>query len=529
VNYLSVVYLFLFLPLTVLMYHIAKKKCKWLVLLLASYIFFFLISGKLIIFLFLTTLSIYVFGRLISKTDNDCLKYLEENPETDKKSIKEKFKKKKKRLLLSAILIQVIILFIYKYLPFFTVNINSLLKCMHISFEFKVLKLIAPIGVSFYTLEAISYLADVYNKKIDADKNLGRLALYLAFFPGIMEGPIARYNETAEDLYEGKPITFKNMCFGGQRILWGILKKFVVADRLNALVKVVFDGGKLLDGGLVLFGAICYTVMLYMEFSGTMDVIIGSGEIFGIKLPENFKRPFFSKNISEFWTRWHITLGTWFKDYIFYPVSLSKKMKKLTINARKKLGNHYGPLLAGSIALLSVWLLNGLWHGAGWNYIFFGLYHFTLILLGNIFEPYIRDICQKLKINRNNIIYRILQSIKLFILIVIGEMFFRAHGLQQGLTMFKTIFTSFTLKSFFDGKFLTLGVDTADFIIVIVSIIIVIIIGLLQEKGLNIRESVAKLPIVPRWIIYFALIMFIIIFGAYGPGYTPIDPIYASF
>lgn len=528
-NYLSVVYLFLFLPLTVLIYHIAKKKCKWLVLLLASYIFFFLISGKLIIFLFLTTLSIYVFGRLIAKTDNDCLNFIENNPESDKKCVKEQFKKKRKRLLVVAILIQVIVLFIYKYLPFFTININHLLKLVNISFEFKILKLLAPIGVSFYTLEAISYLADVYNKKIEADKNLGRLALYLAFFPGIMEGPIARYNDVAEDLYSGKEITFKNICFGGQRILWGILKKFVVADRLNALVKVVFDGGKLLDGGLVLFGAICYTIMLYMEFSGTMDVIIGSGEIFGIKLPENFRQPFFSKNISEFWTRWHITLGTWFKDYIFYPVSLSKKMKKLTISARKKLGNHYGPLLAGSIALLSVWLLNGLWHGAGWNYIFFGLYHFTLILLGNIFEPYIRNICSKLNINRNNIFYRIFVFFKLFILIVIGEMFFRAHGLAEGINMFKAIFTTFTLQSFFNGKFLTLGVDGADFIIIIVSIIIVFIVGLLKEKNINIRESIAGLPIVPRWIIYFALIMFIIIFGAYGPGYTPIDPIYASF
>ncbi len=528
-NYLSVVYLFLFLPLTVLIYHIAKKKCKWLVLLLASYIFFFLISGKLIIFLIFTTLSIYIFGRLIAKTDDDYTKFLENNPETDKKLVKEKFKKKKKRLLIGAILIQVIILFIYKYLPFFTINLNNLLKLINVSIEFKVLKLLAPIGVSFYTLEAISYLADVYNKKIEADKNLGRLALYLAFFPGIMEGPIARYNDTAEDLYSGKKITFNNICFGGQRILWGILKKFIVADRLNAFVKVVFDGGKVLDGGLVLFGAICYTIMLYMEFSGTMDVIIGSGEIFDIKLPENFRQPFFSKNISEFWTRWHITLGTWFKDYIFYPVSLSKKMKKLTINARKKLGNHYGPLLAGSIALLTVWLLNGLWHGAGWNYIFFGLYHFTLILLGNIFEPYIRNICTKLNINRNNIFYRALEFIKLFFLIVIGEMFFRAHGLKQGLTMFKTIFTSFTLESFINGKFLEFGIDRADFIIIIISLIIVFIIGLLKEKGINIRERVARLPIIPRWIIYFALIMFIIIFGAYGPGYTPIDPIYASF
>jgi len=529
VNYLSVVYLFFFLPLTVLIYHIAKKKCKWLVLLLASYIFFFLISGKLIIFLLFTTASIYFFGRKFEKIDTESEEFFAKNIVEDKKKVKEAFKKKKKRFLLLAILMQVIILFIYKYLPFFTVNINSLLKIINIPFEFKLFKLIAPIGVSFYTLAAISYLVDVYHKKIDADHKITRLALYLAFFPGIMEGPIARYNDTAEDLYSGKEITFQNICFGCQRILWGILKKFVVADRLNAFVKVVFDGVEVLDGGLVLFGAICYTIMLYMEFSGTMDVIIGSGEIFGIKLPENFRQPFFSKTISEFWTRWHITLGTWFKDYIFYPVSLSKKMKKLTIVTRKKLGNHFGPLLTGSVALLSVWLLNGLWHGAGWNYIAFGLYHFILILLGNITEPFIRDLCLKLHINRNSIIYRLVEFIKLFILIVFGELIFRANTFTQALNMIKTIFTSFTFESFINGKFLTFGVDGNDFIIIIVSIIIVFIIGLLREKGLNIREKIASYNIVFRWVIYFALIMFIIIFGAYGPGYTPIDPIYANF
>lgn len=528
-NYLSVVYLFLFLPLTVLIYHIAKKKCKWLVLLLASYIFFFLISGKLLIFLLFTTLSIYFFGKKLESIDTKCEEYFAQNLTLDKKQIKEQFKKKKKRILFIAIIMQVIILFVYKYLPFFTININSLLKLININFEFKVLKLIAPIGISFYTLEAISYLVDVYHKKIDADHKITRLALYLAFFPGIMEGPIARYSDTAEELYSGKPLTFQNVCFGGQRILWGILKKFVVADRLNAFVKVVFDGAELLDGGLVFFGAICYTIMLYMEFSGTMDVIIGSGEIFGIKLPENFHEPFFSKTISEFWTRWHITLGTWFKDYIFYPVSLSKKMKKLTIVARKKLGNHYGPLLAGSIALLSVWLLNGLWHGAGWNYIAFGLYHFTLILLGSIFEPFIRDWCNKLHINRNNIFYRFLEFIKLFILIVFGELIFRASSLTKALSMIKTIFTSFTLDNFINGKFLTFGVDGYDFIIIIVSLIIVFIIGILREKNINIREQVAKFNIFIRWTLYFALIMFIIIFGAYGPGYAPIDPIYANF
>ena len=143
----------------------------------------------------------------------------------------------------------------------------------------------------------------------------------------------------------------------------------------------------LYDGFVNALAMVCYTLQLYMDFSGTMDVVIGSAQIFGIKMPENFQRPFFSVTISEFWKRWHITLGTWFKDYIFYPVTMSKPMKHMTSKARKKLGNHYGPLIAGGVSLFCVWICNGIWHGAGWHYIFFGMYHFALILGGNMLEP----------------------------------------------------------------------------------------------------------------------------------------------
>lgn len=246
-------------------------------------------------------------------------------------------------------------------------------------------------------------------------------------------------------------------------------------------------------------------------------------------LPENFRQPFFAKNISEFWMRWHITLGAWFKDYIFYPVSLSKKMKKFTIKARKILGNYFGPIMVGSVALFAVWSLNGLWHGAGWNYIFFGMYHFVLIVLGSFLEPGVRKLCHKLHINRDNLLYRFMQFSKLFILVVIGELFFRANTLKEGFRLFGNIINNFTLNSFFNNEFLKLGLDRADYVIIIITLIIIFVIGLLKEKGVNIRESIASKNIVIRWVIYFSLIMFIIIFGAYGPGYAPVDPIYANF
>ena len=154
------------------------------------------------------------------------------------------------------------------------------------------------------------------------------------------------------------------------------------------------------DGLVIAVAAVCYTIQLYMDFSGTMDLAVGAGRIFGFQIPENFQRPFFSRSIPEFWQRWHISLGTWFKDYIFYPVSLSGPLKKLTSNARKKLGNHFGPLCASAIALFCVWFSNGLWHGAAWTYIFFGLYHFFFILCGNLFDPLTKWTTGKLHINR---------------------------------------------------------------------------------------------------------------------------------
>lgn len=526
-SYLSNTYLFLILPFIVVVYSIFLKKYRWVCLLVASYAFFFIISGKLLLCLLFTTIHCFLYGLVIKKYDADCA-LEQEKKDIDKKEVKQKFKLKKKRVLVISILIQVAILFAYKYMPFFLGNINSIFAWFGSDYQFKISKIIAPIGLSFYTLEALSYMIDVFTGKIEAETKVYKLALFLSFFPQTMEGPIARYDKDSS-LFEGNNITYKNLCFGLQRMVWGSFKKIVIADRLNPIVKCVFATGSSYSGFVVLFGAISYTIMLYMEFSGTMDVIIGSAEIFGVKLPENFRQPFFSKNISEFWARWHITLGAWFKDYIFYPVSLAKKMKSLTVKARHKLGNHFGPLLTGSIALSAVWLLNGLWHGAGWNYIFFGVYHLFLIILGNLFEPYMKKLSDKFHIDRTKKLYRAFQFVKLFLLVVVGELFFRAVTLSDGFRLFFSIFKGFTLKNFFDGTLMNLGLDGYDFVVLGISILVVFVMSLLKEKDIDVREKVSNMNIVARWILYLSLIMFVVIFGAYGPGYQAIDPIYANY
>ena len=187
-----------------------------------------------------------------------------------------------------------------------------------------------PSVFRFYTLQAAGYLIDVYRGTVRADRNLGRLALFLGFFPQIMEGPICRYDQTAHALWEGRPLCWQNITFGMQRILFGFFKKIVIADRLNILIQNVFAEHIQYDGGVIALAMVCYTCQLYMEFSGTMDVVIGSAEMFGVRLPENFRQPFFAQSIQEFWMRWHITLGAWLRDYVFYPLSLSGPLKKLT-------------------------------------------------------------------------------------------------------------------------------------------------------------------------------------------------------
>lgn len=528
-SYYSLTFFLVFLPILMLIYNLFKAKKRWLVLLIASYIFFFLLSGKLIVYLLASTIIIYYTGLWLKKINNQTEIAITNLEKEEKKKIKEKFNKKKHHILIITLLIHIGILVFLKYSPFFATNINSLFKLFNLNCHIPVPKFFLPIGISFYTLQAISYTLDVYRGSIEADNKLGRLALYMAFFPQIMEGPICRYSETAEQLYAGNPITYHNFTFGFQRIFYGILKKCVIADRLNPLITNIFTNYGEFNGGIIALGAIAYTIQLYMEFSGTMDIVIGVAEIFNIKLPENFKRPFFSKTISEFWKRWHITLGAWFKDYIFYPISVSKPFRKFTLIARKKLGNYYGPVLAGIIALFTVWLLNGFWHGVGWQYILFGLYHFILILIGSLLSPLIKKITDKLHINRNSKIYHFLEIIKVCLFVFIGELIFRAEGLKACTTMLQSLFTNFSFVSFKDGTFLKLGIDVFDFIIVGITLLIIFVISLLEEKEINIRESIAKLNIIIRWTIYYIFILYIIIFGAYGAGYIPVDPIYANF
>lgn len=496
-SYHLLTYSMLFLPLVIVLYQICPKKYRFLVMLSADYIFFCMISGRLIVWLIAATLVSYGTGLWL---DHISAKYAD---------MEAKKLTGKKRLVLGCGIVLVLgALLGLKYLRIF-------------GFSFAV-----PIGISYYTLQAISYMTDVYRKTILAEKNVLKIALYLSFFPQIMEGPISRFTETADRLYAGEGITFHNLAYGYQRILWGLFKKMLIADRLAPLVSKVFNGYENLDGAAICIGVIAYTMQLYMEFSGCMDIIMGTGEIFGVKLPENFRQPFFAKDAGDFWHRWHITLGTWLKDYVFYPISLAKPIKKLAKKVKKSAGINVSKFVAPSIALFFVWLTNGIWHGPKLTYLFYGMYYFVLIFIENITEQPIKRLQNRLHICQEKPGFKIVRFVKMFIIVNIGELFFRADSLADGFGMFFGMISDFHIRALAETNF---GIDPYDIVLALICIFIVFIVDMIHEQGVSIRNYISSRRLPVRWCFWYAMIIMVIVFGAYGAGYSIVDMIYAAY
>ena len=522
------IYGFVFLPLCLAVYQLAPRKWRRRVLIAFSYLFFWLLSGRLIVYLLGATVFVHCIGiwlEWLRAGQNEEVSAAERG---EKKRIKAIYQKKSRYVLAFGVLMLLGSLAYLKYYNFFVSNVNGIFGSV-LPFTLPEKKILMPVGISFYTLQAIGYMADVYWGKIRAEGNLEKTALFLSFFPQIMEGPICRYQDTSDTLYEGNPLEMENLKKGYIRIFWGLFKKRIIADRLAIAVGMIFDNYTSYSGAVIAIGAVSYTVQLYMEFSGCMDIIIGSGELFGIRLPENFRQPFCAQSAAEFWRRWHITLGTWFKTYIFYPVSMSSLVKKWNQYSRKHLGKYAAMLGTSAFALFPVWLCNGLWHGARWSYIFYGMYYFTLILLGIAVEPVRDRLLEFLHIGQQSAGLKMLLITKTWLIIFIGELFFRADGLRAGLHMFRSMFRDFDLRIFTDGSLLNLGMSRADIIAVFAGCIVVAAVGAIKERGTSVRKSILQKPTVIRWGICYALMLAVIVVSAYGDGYQAVDMIYAGF
>ena len=528
-SYTGYLYLFVFLELSYLFYIAVPLKYRWIELLVVSLVFYFFSSKWLVLFMVLCGFIVYFAGLFLNKINDGFSMARKALPKEERKDFKALINWQKRAVVTVAVLAIFGILIYLKYYNFLLGSLTGAMKFFGFSAPFKHLKLILPLGISYYTLMAASYIIDVYRGKYRAETNPFKIILFLCFFPHITEGPIGRYDLLGPQLIEGHRASYKNFTYGTQLILWGLFKKIVIADRAASMVSTVFKNYTDYSGVVVLLAAVMFTVQIYAEFSGCIDVVTGSAQLFGISLQSNFERPFFSKSINEFWRRWHITLGAWLRDYVFYAVSLSKPFMNLSKWAKKHFSEYYAAMIPALFALFFVWFGNGFWHGAGEKYILYGLYYYFIMALGMIMEPLFVKFFSTTGLKRDGRLMNCLKTVRTIMLVVIGMLMFRATSMKAFYAMFGSIFKGFSFEPIINGAIFKLGTDAHDYLIIAVGVVVMLIVGLLKERGHSIRAEVASMNLALRWVIYLALILSIIIFGAYGTGYGQVDPIYAQF
>lgn len=516
----TTVMFFLFLLVGIIVYYALPKKIQWAWLLIMSYAYYFTFSIKTSLFMVFTTIVVYAGGRWLDKVNTESEAYLSEHKKDmsrdEKKEYKAAVKKKKRRIAALIIVIAFGVLAAVKYCNFAIENVNAILSLTGSSKTISFLDIALPIGISFYTFQSVSYVIDVYQGKYRSENNIFKFALFVSFFPQLLQGPIGRFDKLGHQFYEGHSFDLKTVQFGLQRIGWGIAKKVILADRTAPLVNNVFNNFEMYTGFHYIMAVLMYSVQLYMDFSGGIDIVVGVAQMFGITMDENFRQPYFSKSIGEFWRRWHITLGTWMKDYIFYPLSLSSAMHKFGKWSKKHFGNTFGKTLPVCFSNILIFFIVGIWHGAAWKYIMYGLYNGFIIAFSNLCEPLYHKGIEMCHINPHGRPWMVFQIIRTFILVNIGWYFDMATGLRSALVMMKYSIAGLSTSQLTDGSLFTMGMQLRDYIIVIAGCIVVFIISILKEKHISIRESIAAKPIAVRWLIYYAFIAAILIWGYTG-------------
>ena len=400
------------------------------------------------------------------------------------------------------------------------------MKCYSL-YEWK-FNYIVPLGISYYTFSAIGYLADVYWGKDTAECNFFKLALFLLFFPKILQGPIARHRNLGRQLVEGHAFDYKEFCFGMQLAIWGYFKKMVIADRISIFTDSVYSKYSSFGGAIIVFSTVLAAVQLYCDFSGCIDIAAGVSQMFGIKLEKNFDHPFFSHTVSEFWRRWHITLGTWFKDYIYMPLVVSPRLIRLSGKVRKRFGKRPGKAVMTIIPLAVVWILTGLWHGTGANYLVWGAYWGILIILSTVFAPEIKKAATYFHINTDSTSWKCIQVVRTFLLFCIGRLITIPGDLAVTGQLFKSIFTEPQLWQLFDDTLYAQGLEWKEFVLMLLMIGILWFISLQQRKG-SIREKIAGWNLIVRCFFYASAVIFILIFGIYGPSYDTSGFVYMNY
>lgn len=484
-----------FFPVVTLIYFLVPKKLRYLWLLAASYYFYMCWNIKYATLLFFSTFTTWAAGMLVQRV---------------------KKQKAKKLTVAGCVLVNLGILFVFKYFNFFQDTCNRILGKLNLQIWERSFDILLPVGISFYTFQALGYIIDVYREKVEPEKNLLRYALFVSFFPQLVAGPIERSENLLKqmrNIEHQKLWNYERVTRGLTLMVWGLFVKMVIADRVAILVNTVFDGFYMYGTIGLMAGAIGFALQIYCDFMGYSTIAIGSARVMGFELMENFDTPYLSRSVGEFWRRWHISLSTWFRDYVYIPLGGNRCSKS------RKYWN-----------LMITMGVSGLWHGANWTYVAWGLLHGVYQVVGDMTRKLRGKLYTGLQVKTESFSFKLAQIVSTFLLVDFAWIFFRADSIGVALDYYRRIFTKWDPWSLFNGEIYTLGLDRFEFNILVVSVVALFLVELLRYvKKETITDFLEKQCIWFRWGVIFVLIAAILVYGVYGIKFESSQFIYFQF
>ena len=502
-------------------YYLVPRRMRWGLLLAVSLGFYASRAAVGLPFILLTALSVYACALRIGRIAACCEAQIRETRPVpaEKKRLRAAAGKRKKRWLLAALLLNFAVLAVLKYT-------DDLRGWVGLS----PLGLLLPLGISFYTFQSTGYLLDVYHGKTAPERNPAKFLLFVSFFPQLIQGPIGRYDDLAPQLTEAHDFDPDAIRRGTVLLFWGLLKKLVIADRALPLVDAVFSAkaGEM-GGAAALVGVLAYSLQQYCDFSGGIDLVTGIAELFGIRLAPNFRRPYFSVSLADFWRRWHISLGAWMRDYVFYPFALSAPMTRLGKAVKKRLGNEAARTLPAALGNLLVFLLVGVWHGASAHYLLWGLYNGAVLAVSALLDPAFRRFDEAHPRLTSGAGFRVFRVLRTFVIVNIGWFFDRCARAGDALRMMGSVLSCFRPEQLTPEWFARCGLPAADAAVLGVFTLLLFAVSLAQERGVSVRDSLLRLRLPLRWALLYALILSVLVFGVWGSGFSEAGFIYYQF
>ena len=480
----------LFFPVVTLLYFVIPVRWRHYWLLAASYYFYMCWSPKYALLMLFSTVVTWLGGCVIAGSGRDFTR---------------------KAALIAVLVANLGVLAVFKYATFFFENLARVLGLAGVRFTVPTISLLLPVGISFYTFQALGYTIDVYRGDIDAEPDFFRYALFVSFFPQLVAGPIERSGSLLRQLRADQRFDGQRVRAGLARMAWGLFIKMVIADRLAFFVDTVFNDPAGQPGSAVALSSVLFTFQIYCDFGGYSNIAIGAAQVMGVTLMENFRQPFLAPSVRDFWHRWHISLSSWFRDYLYIPLGGSRKGK-----GRAILNN------------LVVFLVSGLWHGAAWHYVAWGGLHGLYLTAGRLTIGARRRLWSALHIREDGALRRVCGTALTFIFVCFAFLIFRANSMSDAATLIRAMLTDFRPAALAGEGLFAFGMDRPDFIVAAVSLTVLVICDLLAERG-SVLAGLERQALPVRWAVYLALMFAVIIFGVYGPNYDAAAFIYFEF